>query len=58
MKRDQLTAAVEVAKAETRNILQTVYDALNQGQQKKLLKDEKVKAYFDLYGVGTEVTTK
>ena len=28
-----------------------VYDALNQGQQKKLVKDEAVKALFDLYGV-------
>lgn len=36
---------------ETKEALQTVYDSLNQGQQKKLLKDEKVKALFDLYGV-------
>lgn len=51
MTREELTAAVSAAKAETKNALQTVYDALNQGQQKKLLKDEKVKALFDLYGV-------
>lgn len=31
--------------------LQTVYDALNQGQQKKLLKEEPVKELFDRYGV-------
>lgn len=36
---------------ETRAALQTVYDALNQGQQKKLIKDEGVKALFDSYGV-------
>lgn len=36
---------------ETRNALQTVYDALNQGQQKKIVKDEAVKALFDRYGV-------
>ena len=42
---------VEAAKAETRAALQTVYDSLNQGQQKKIVKDEKVKALFDLYGV-------
>lgn len=36
---------------ETRNALQTVYDTLNQGQQKKILKDETVKALFDRYGV-------
>lgn len=51
MTKDILTAAVENAKAETKNALQTMYDALNQGQQKKIVKDEKVKALFDLYGV-------
>lgn len=54
MNREQLTAAVEAAKAETKSALQLVYDSLNQGQQKKLLKDEKVRALFDLYGVETE----
>ena len=51
MKKQELTAAVDATMVETREILQTIYDALNQGQQKKLLKDEKVKAYFDIYGV-------
>ena len=51
MKKTELTAAVTAAKATTRNALQTMYDALNQGQQKKIVKDEKVKALFDLYGV-------
>ena len=51
MTKDALTAAVEAAKTETKSALQTVYDALNQGQQKKIVKDEKVKALFDLYGV-------
>ena len=36
---------------ETKEALQTVYDSLNQGQQKKLVKDEKVKTLFDRYGV-------
>ena len=36
---------------ETKEALQTVYDALNQGQQNKILKDAKVKALFDHYGV-------
>lgn len=36
---------------ETRNALQTVYDALNQGQQKKILKDEKVAELFGRYKV-------
>ena len=37
--------------SETQAALQTVYDTLNQGQQKKLLKDESVKELFDRYGV-------
>lgn len=56
MKKSELKTATEAAKTETKNALQTVYDALNQGQQKKLVKDEKVKALFDLYGVEYEVT--
>ena len=51
MTKSELTAAVEAAKTETRNALQTVYDSLNQGQQKKLLKEEAVKELFDRYGV-------
>lgn len=45
------TDAAEAKKAETREALQTVYDALNQGQRQKILKNENVKALFDLYGV-------
>lgn len=56
MKKTALKTATEAAKAETKNALQTVYDTLNQGQQKKLVKDEAVKALFDLYGVEYEVT--
>ena len=51
MKREKLDQAVEVVKEETKTALQTVYDALNQGQQKKILKDEAVKRLFDRYGV-------
>ena len=46
-------AATEVYE-ETKAALQTVYDALNHGQQQKLLKDENVKALFDHYGVAYE----
>lgn len=51
MTKHQLAQAVTKAKEETKNALQTVYDTLNQGQQKKLVKDENVKNLFDLYGV-------
>ncbi len=54
MTKEYLGKAVETTKTETKNALQTVYDALNQGQQKKILKDEAVKALFDLYGVEYE----
>lgn len=54
MTKTQLTTAVETAKAETKEALQTVYNALNQGQQKKIVKDEKVKKLFDLHGVHYE----
>lgn len=51
MTKTQLHAAVEAAKNETRDALQTVYDALNSGQQKKLLKDETVLALLERCGV-------
>lgn len=51
MTREELMIAVKNAKIATRDALQTVYDALNAGQQKQITKDEAVKALFDLYGV-------
>ena len=51
MKKIDLTAAVQTVKTETKNALQTMYNELNQGQQKKIIKDETVKALFDRYGV-------
>lgn len=56
MTKTELNAAVEAAKTDTKNAPQTVYNTLNQGQQKKLIKDEIVKKLFDLYGV--EYTSK
>lgn len=47
----ELRQAVQTAKSETRVALQTVYDALNNGQQKKIVKDEAVRELFDRYGV-------
>ena len=51
MKREDLFNKVAAVKSETQIALQTVYDGLNQGQQKKILKNEAVKALFDKYGV-------
>lgn len=36
---------------EMKTALETIYNALNQGQQKKLLKNEAVKALFDRYKI-------
>jgi hypothetical protein len=51
MKKKTLDAKVETVKAETQSALQTMYDALNHGQQKQIVKDEAVKELFDRYGV-------
>ena len=51
MKKNELTAAVAEAKKNAKSALETVYNTLNHGQQKKIVKDEAVKALFDLYGV-------
>lgn len=51
MDKNTLNEAVEACKAETKNALQTVFDELNQGQQKKILKNDVVKSLFDRYGV-------
>ena len=51
MNKDKLNEAVEACKAETKDALQAVYDELNQGQQKKLLKNEDIKSLFERYGV-------
>lgn len=54
MKKEDLKNKTEAVVNETRDALQTMYDALNPGQQKQIVKDEKVKALFDRYGVTYE----
>ena len=51
MNKQVLNIAVENCKEETKEALQMVFNELNQGQQKKLLKEEKIKALFDRYQV-------
>ena len=51
MNKNTLNEAVNACKNETKEALQTVYDELNNGQQKKLIKNDTVKALFDRYGV-------
>nr|DAI52178.1 MAG TPA: hypothetical protein [Caudoviricetes sp.] len=40
--------------AETREALQAVYNDLNQGQRKKLLRNPAIRAMFERYGVEIE----
>ena len=51
MKKNELTQKTKEVINETQIALQTMYDALNQGQQKKIIKNEEVKVLFDRYGV-------
>lgn len=51
MLKTELNQAVDNCRIQTREALQTIYNELNHGQQKQIVKNEKVKALFDLYGV-------
>lgn len=51
MTKAELKRKTDKAAEETRAALQTVYDALNHGQQKQIVKNEPVRALFDRYGV-------
>ena len=44
--------------AETRNALQTFFDELNRGQQKKILRNERVVTILEMYGVDTSAAEK
>ena len=51
MKKAKLTEAVTAHKTETRDALQLLYDNINKGQQKQIVKREEIKKLFDRYGV-------
>lgn len=55
MNKDTLNEAVAACKAETKEALQTFYNALNQGQQKQIIKNEAVRIICDRFGVEYEV---
>lgn len=52
------TVAAEAVATETNTALQTIFDELNQGQKKKLLKSDKVKKVVEQYGIVVEVNGK
>ena len=47
----RLRQNTEAVKADTKSALQTVFDSLNRGQQKKILSVPQVKALMERYGV-------
>ena len=51
MTKTELERKTEAVVTETRTALQTMYDALNHGQQKQIVKDPAVAALFERYGV-------
>lgn len=51
MKKAELELKTNNVLNETQLALQTMFDALNQGQQKKIVKNEAVKKLFDRYEV-------
>ena len=52
--KQKLTKAVTEKKTETKDALQLLYDSVNKGQRKQLVKRAEIKALFDLYGVEYE----
>lgn len=54
MKRAKLKEKTAAVKNETREALQVMYDAMNPGQKKQIVKNEAVAALFARYGVAVE----
>ena len=51
MKKSELTENVAATMADTKAALQTLWDSINQGQRKQLIKREEIKTLLDRYGV-------
>lgn len=55
MKKSKLQASVTACKTETAEAITTIINSISaQGQRKKLLKDEKVKALLERYNITIE----
>ncbi|MBQ7792420.1 MAG: hypothetical protein IJ367_02885 [Clostridia bacterium] len=55
MNKYQLKKNVDKTVTETKEAISTMYDALNQGQKKKIMKNEKVKDLMERHGVNADV---
>lgn len=51
MTRDELKKALDAAKEDYKNSLQTLWDNINKGQQKQLYKKEEIKRILDRFEV-------
>ena len=51
MKKDKLNESVNKTKETTKECLQMLYDSINKGQQKQIIKNKDIKDMFDRYGV-------
>jgi hypothetical protein len=51
MRKAKLNEAVSSRKDTTKRVLEHIKSELNQGQFKKLMKNDEVKEFFELYGV-------
>lgn len=51
MRKEKLNEAVSSRKSKTKVILELIKAELNQGQFKKLMKNDEVKEFFELYEV-------
>lgn len=54
MKKTELFEAISIRKMTTKEALQLVWDNVNKGQKKQILKKPEVKSMFDLYHVDYE----
>lgn len=54
MKKYELSQRLTANMSETKAALQTLWDNINQGQQKQLMKRGEIKALLDRYGVEYE----
>lgn len=54
MTRGELTFCVGRAREEAREALQMLFDNVNKGQQKQLVKNEEIRNMFDTFGVKYE----
>ena len=51
MRKAKLNTAINSRKKKTKTILELIKSELNQGQFKKLMKDDDIREFFELYDV-------